>query len=792
MNTLFKKVKNQVQSFYQSVRPGSIAIKGASKAIGATSLVIWIITSSAFFLVAPKTWFGIFPIILIPLLALLLGGLTILSIQLLAKLPKPLIWVLPGTYLLMSLAFGQGALDWQFPAFITLFAGLAGSALYSLTKKTGVPHTLKQKIIAYSGAIIGLGGLIWGLIWAFDTGFEQEPALINASLAADYSPAHLSLTNPALPGSFEVGMLTYGSGKDLHRPEFSSEVSITTDSVDGSRFIDNWEGLSGKLRTWYWGFEDTALPINGRVWYPKGDGPFPLAVIVHGNHSMFDYSDPGYAYLGELLASHGIIMVSIDENFINSGWTDAFTDGLDEENDARGWLMLKHLENWRTWSQEPENPFYAKVDMENIAVMGHSRGGEAAAVAAFFNELDYYPDNAKAQFNFGFNIKSVVSIAPVDGQYKPAAIGTPLKDINYFVIHGSNDGDVQSFAGLRQYERLKFSDSTNYFKSALYVYGANHGQFNTRWGNKDSSQPWASLLNLDALIPMEDQLQIGKVFINAFLLSTLKDQQAYRAIFKDYRTGSDWLPNTIFLNQYEEANWRPLATFEEDLDLTSAEAGINISAENVTVWREELVGMKWGNKATRAAYIGWDSTAYPTDTARFTLDFAEALNLNEMSFLTLEMAESKESSYPDKERDQKKSGNSEEENNTEEKEELNENDNNPQKNEEDTSSDDDEEKAPEPINLSIELEDSAGRKVKFDLNTYALLQPQLTVDIYKNKSLQTNKTSEAVYQTFFFDLASLANQNENFNGQAIKHLSLVFDKTSKGVIILDKIAMHKE
>ena len=630
LNTIWKALK----PFLASIAPGEVAFKGASKAIWTTSLVIWLICSSLFFLIAPKTWFGIFPIIIIPTLTLLLGGLTVLLFQLLPKIPKPFVWVLPSAYLLISLPFGQASLSWKFPLILIVCAGGAGAALFTLIKKTRDQNTLRQKIVAAIGAIVGLSGLVWGILWAFDTGFKPDPELINANLQATYRPVKIEAPNPSLPGTYEVEYLTYGSGNDKHRPEFGANAHIKTDSVDGSRLIDNWKGLSGKLRTRYWGFDDEALPINGRVWFPKGEGPFPLALIVHGNHSMFDYSDLGYEYLGELLASQGMIMVSVDENFINSGWTDIFTDGLDEENDARGWLLLKHLEAWRAWNAEGDNPFFNKVDMENIAVMGHSRGGEAAAIAGFFNTLDYYPDDAKEEFNFGFNIKAVVSIAPVDGQYKPSDVGTPLKDVNYLVLHGSNDGDVQSFGGLRQYERLEFSDSSDYFKSAIYVYGANHGQFNTTWGNKDSPQPFASLLNLDALMPMEDQLTIGKTFINGFLLATLKEKDEYKALFKDYRTGIDWLPETIYLNQFEASDWTVIASYDDDLDLTTTSNKGEISSENLTVWREQLVGMKWGNKATRAAYIGWDSTAFPLDTARYTLTFSDPVNLEHMNVLS--------------------------------------------------------------------------------------------------------------------------------------------------------------
>ena len=92
-------------------------------------------------------------------------------------------------------------------------------------------------------------------------------------------------------------------------------------------------------------------------------------LIVHGNHDMKDFSDPGYAYLGELMASRGFILASVDENFLNGN--------IRGENDARGWMLLQHLKAWRAFNDSAGSPFYHKVDMGNIALMGHSRGGEA-------------------------------------------------------------------------------------------------------------------------------------------------------------------------------------------------------------------------------------------------------------------------------------------------------------------------------------------------------------------------------------------------------------------------------
>jgi dienelactone hydrolase len=231
----------------------------------------------------------------------------------------------------------------------------------------------------------------------------------------------ITAPNPGLPGTLHVKTLYYGSGTDKRRPEYRDSVTFKTPSVDGTAFVSIM-GDAAKAHDKTWGFTLKKMPLNGRVWYPEGDGPFPLVLVVHGNHDPEDYSDPGYRYLGEQLASHGFILVSVDENFIN---------GLSGENDGRGWLLLKHLELWKKWNDSTGSPFRGKVDMHKIALMGHSRGGEAIAHAATFNRLKYYPDDAKVKLDFNFDIKSLVAIAPVDGQYKPASVFEPLENVNY-------------------------------------------------------------------------------------------------------------------------------------------------------------------------------------------------------------------------------------------------------------------------------------------------------------------------------------------------------------------------
>lgn len=132
------------------------------------------------------------------------------------------------------------------------------------------------------------------------------------------------------------------------------------------------------------------------------------------------------------------------------------------------------------------------------------------ATAAVFNKLKYYPTNASVKFNFNYNIKSIVAIAPTDEQYKPAGKPIEIKNINYLLLQGANDGDVSTFVGSNQYNRIKFDDGMYHFKSSLYIYGANHGQFNTLWGKRDIPKPLGWALNIKPLLSGEDQRNIAK------------------------------------------------------------------------------------------------------------------------------------------------------------------------------------------------------------------------------------------------------------------------------------------
>lgn len=492
---------------------------------------------------------------------------------------------------------------------VPLLAVLAAAAA-RVMRREFVTLSLARKTLHLLVLVSLVGAVISGVFW-----YQAEGTI--AHLAEGENPGQqlsmaLDLPNPSEPGDYQVETMYYGSGTDIRRPEYGAGVSLVTNPVDVTPFLPELSAFRLGLRERYWGFDLSQSPVNGRVWFPVGEGPFPLVVIVHGNHEMTQFSDPGYAYLGELLASRGYITVSVDQNFLNMS---AFGGDLTgESNVGRAWLLLEHLKVWREWQQEASNPFYGKVDMGNISLIGHSRGGEAVAIAAAFNQLPCYPDDANIKFDFGFGIKSVVAIAPSDEFYTPAGRPVTLEDVSYLVLHGAHDGDVAVFMGSRQYQRIKFSGDDYRFKSVAYIYQANHGQFNTAWGRRDLPLPFGKLLNVKPLMSAEEQRQIAKVHISAFLDSTLKEERGYLPLFQNYRTAAAWLPETIMLNRFQDSTFATVSNYEEDLSPASTTVpGGTLQGVNFTEWREGSLALRMEGmqQSNNVALLSWDQDEAP-------------------------------------------------------------------------------------------------------------------------------------------------------------------------------------
>lgn len=589
--------------------------------------------------------------------------------------------------------------------------------------------------------------------------------------------------NPSTRGAFAVHTMYYGSGTDKHRTEYRDSVTFKTAPVDGSKLA-----TATPDRKKYWGFGFDSMPVNGRVWYPEGPGPFPLVLIVHGNHDMKDYSDPGYAYLGELFASRGYIFTSVDENFLNGG--------ISGENDARGWMLLQHLKAWKTFNDSVGSPFQGRVDMNNIALMGHSRGGEAVAVAAAFNKLPRYPDNANLIFDFDFNIKAIAAIAPVDGQYQPSNKPTPLENINYLVVHGSHDGDVSSFMGLRQYSRIRYTDGKPGFKSAIWMYRANHGQWNSEWGAFDNGPRSARYLDLRGLLPEEEQRQMARVFLSAFLDATLKGKREYLPIFRDHRTIGTWLPKTMYATRFQDADFHALADFNEDVDVTTGSApGVTIAGDSLATWKEAVLPLRSaGNVGGFAVWLGWNNQLAGKDTTKFGPPAAYSVTLPDSlrnawlvgtaTVLEFSLAVTDEKPAPRKvakDTTKKAAGDS-----------TAKTDSAKTKTKEPKPTPKKEVKDSTPVDLSIEVTDAAGVTVSLPVSRYGVARRPLEVTVLRRAGADKTRfgsLAEMVPQTFVIRLTEFREKDSRFDPSQLRRIRWLFDQTQAGTVVLSDIGL---
>lgn len=261
---------------------------------------------------------------------------------------------------------------------------------------------------------------------------------------------------------------------------------------------------------------DRQTEIWARMYRPTdmSQGPYPLVVILHGNHSTCgtgsnprvdnraDYTNSGscpggyvvvpnhagYGYLAEPLASNGYIVVSINANRgITAGAGISGDSGL---NLARGRLILKHLQLLSQWNSSGgapsslglgSNGLVGRLDFSEVGLIGHSRGGEGVRAA-----YEQYRDVGSPWPNRigSLNVRGIFEIGPVDGQTSRVL---NAEDTNWAVLLPMCDGDVWEYMGWDVFGRamLDSDESLTNMKAFYNVWGTNHNYYNTEWQQDD-------------------------------------------------------------------------------------------------------------------------------------------------------------------------------------------------------------------------------------------------------------------------------------------------------------------
>ncbi|MCR4683979.1 MAG: hypothetical protein K5649_00775 [Lachnospiraceae bacterium] len=559
MKNKCKRVFRSIRSYFRILADGK---RGAEIAllILLSALIIGILYSMYGFL----PWYLVFP-------------LSVVAAVLVPFVLFGLLWLIFGTErvsramflsdLFVIAAFaGIGCQGNQIP-FVIFFSLLAALAVDVLGRCLYLLLYAKRRIksVWISGSV-SLFILLVFAAFLIPDGFARGNTEKYAKMQKTETTAPSEFAQSVKNGDGKVQTVTYGTG---------DEFDLNGSTYDLSAFAKrNFpESLLYKLR---FDYDLSAVPLSGKIWYPQDRTKCPLLFIVHGNHDIDAESYLGYEYLGEYLASNGYAVISVDENSCN---------GLSEENDARAVLLLENIAKILAWNADEESLLYEKFDPAQLALAGHSRGGEAVCLAALFNNFEHYPENGNIAFDYHFPIRSLIAIAPVCDQYIAAGKATVLTDVNYLLIHGLNDQDVSKVMGEKQYYNIRFTGKEDCFKSALFLNGANHGQFNTLWGRYDSPEPVCRFLDVHDLMGAQDQQQILCAFMKTFLDVTMKDDETYKSLFYDLEAYKGGLPDTALQQMYEDSSFSARFDFDTQKDIGASSSAVwKLHVENSSEW----------------------------------------------------------------------------------------------------------------------------------------------------------------------------------------------------------------
>ena len=236
-------------------------------------------------------------------------------------------------------------------------------------------------------------------------------------------------------------------------------------------------------------FRNMPVRFNGLIAVPEGDGgPYPMVVILHGTHpgcptvgevdtwpcapddEQANYR--GFGYLASALAAHGYVVLVPNINAENT-----FGFGEPVPFERLGQLIDLHMAALATAAEGGENGFGAELagraDVHRLALLGHSRGGEASVALA---NSPNHPTGAEGGA-YGpaagtlLIAPATVTFDPTGGSRVPSAI----------VIAGC-DGDVVGGDGQFFYEGARLAPGQSATATAVYLARANHNAFNAILG----------------------------------------------------------------------------------------------------------------------------------------------------------------------------------------------------------------------------------------------------------------------------------------------------------------------
>jgi dienelactone hydrolase len=263
-------------------------------------------------------------------------------------------------------------------------------------------------------------------------------------------------------------------------------------------------------------FREMPVALQGVIAVPAGDGPYPVAVLVHGSYPFCDaaggdqevdvYPCPpeadrrqyeGFGYLLKALAERGYVAIAPD---LSAEYNNGYAEPVFAERSLQ--IIDAHLDALVDGEGLP-GEVAGKADLGRVALIGHSRGGSVA--------VRYAAHGAAA----GRSVVALVLLTPAF-----LAPETPIPgDLPVALVIAECDGDV----GTEQ--PLLFLDQLPPLRPALTVIetlpGGTHEAFSTRLDVQPSPGCGAQ-----TVLPAERQQAWAAGFLPDFLDLALRGRLA--------------------------------------------------------------------------------------------------------------------------------------------------------------------------------------------------------------------------------------------------------------------------
>lgn len=322
-------------------------------------------------------------------------------------------------------------------------------------------------------------------------------------------------------------------------------------------------------------------------------------------------------------------------------------------------------------------------------------------------------------------IRTVIALAPSDGQAGGKPL--PLTGVNYLTLGGTDDADVGTFAGARQYARTNVDHDL--VKAAVAVDRANHTQFNSRWGRRDVGIGAAKYqLATGRLLSREDQRKVAKEYVSAFLDLTIKKQNDRLGLFDGTVTDPSWLPRTIYVQQFAQGTATAMQGFDAGTDLNRTSIG---TVKTTGAGQPQALPTRTGPSTNLVLPLSWVSGAPP---AQYAITAIRPGALTDKSFLTADLANAGAATLP----------------------------------------------------VQVSMTDAAGHSATIPFGAHSDLRPIITGRVLK-PLLPGGSISEPLLRTFRLPLSSASAQGIDLS--TVTTLAISFTSSVGGTVYLDNVGI---